>query len=202
MSRLWLEAPTISFIIATKGRPTLRALISTLRAEIGQQDEVLVIGDGPVPLARDLCGFADERFKYHEYGPTGCFGNHQRDYGMYHASKQFLMFADDDDDYMPGVLCGAVREALATGLDRPHAFRRRDGGSEREGPPVPDIKSAWTVGGAMFVPPNIPGKLGTWNATRGEQDAYFILDTMAHYRDIGMLGHNIALYKVRPRGSS
>jgi hypothetical protein len=200
MSRLWLEAPTISFIIATKGRPTLRALITTLRHEIGQQDEVLVIGDGPVPLARELCGFADARFKYHEYGPTGCFGNHQRDYGMYHATKQFLMFADDDDDYEPGVLCGSVREALAQALDRPHVFRRIEGPRGAEGPEI-HPQATWSVGGALFVPPNIPGKLGSWNSQLGEQDAYFVLGTLAHYKGTGVVPHEIPMYRVRPLGT-
>jgi hypothetical protein len=176
-------------------------LIATLKRDIGQNDEVLVIGDGPVRLASELCGFADGRFQYHEYGPTGHWGNAQRDYGMYHAKKQFLMFADDDDDYAEGVLCGSVREALATALDRPHVFRRKEGPAEVIGPEI-SAKSAWSVGGALFVPPNIPGKLGSWNSQLGEQDAYFILGTLAHYKETGVVPHDLPIYKIRPRGSS
>lgn len=135
--------------------------------------------------------FGDWRFSYFEYGPTKNHGNSQRDFGMYRATRDFLMFADDDDLYVPGAL-SLARRLLRTAPDRPHCFRRVSG---------PPVSEPWTVGGALFVPPNIPGKLGTWSLGTFCTDAYFILGTMKHYESLGILGHDIELYHVRPAGS-
>jgi glycosyltransferase involved in cell wall biosynthesis len=96
-----------SIIIPTCGRRTLaRTLQSIQLAGLLLGDEVIVVGDGPQPIASEICKhfqpFMD--VKYLEHGPTHCFGNAQRDFGMRTAIKDMLAFMDDDDEYVAGCL--------------------------------------------------------------------------------------------------
>ena len=199
--------PTISIIIPTKGRETLRDTISSLReAGLGINDEVIVVGDGETPLARSvMSGIQDARFHYFEYGPTGNYGNSQRDFAIFRASKDFLVFLDDDDAISKDGF-KELRRCLAQGPGQPHCFRWQAGPNSTLGPPVPDHwLGSWTVGGAMFVPPNKPGKLGVWcgpYGNAGGQDAFFILNTIQHYLNCGVMGHDCAFYHIRPKYGS
>lgn len=182
----------ISFIVPTIGRPTLRDLISTLRAEIGPEDEVLVVGDGSQPIARGIMSLPDWRFHYFEHsGHT--VGNAQRDFAIKRATGDFLMFADDDDNYIPGVIRSAVHPALADGPVRPHMFRCAGG---------PDGRTLGItfVMGPQFVPPNIPDKLAKWDQP-GEDahicDYHFIKNTLAFYPE-GPVYNDAEIYLVKP----
>src|SRR5207245_1561408 len=97
--RPWLR---LSLILPTISRPSLQPLLSHLQTEIGSRDEVLIVGDGPQPLARALAGGLDRRFRYFEHGPTGHKGNEQRQLAISKATGNFLVFIDDDDDFVPG----------------------------------------------------------------------------------------------------
>ena len=97
----------ISVIIPTCGRKTLARTLQSLQlAGFESGDEVIVVGDGPQPIAADICRTFKPYMdvKYFEHGPTYCFGNAQRDFGMRKAVKGLLAFMDDDDVYVQGSL--------------------------------------------------------------------------------------------------
>lgn len=178
---------TFSVIVPTIGRRTLGdALDSIDRAGLTPEDEVVVVADGPNPVAwyqwhaRRLPG------KYLELARrTNDFGGSPREHGMAHAQKRWLMFLDDDDGYLPGAL-ETVRGVLRIirGLQPdwqpcPLLFRMLHGAGV----------FVWKVRGAMecgnvssqnIVCPNARGKLGRWGKFYAG-DFEFIRDTVAAY---------------------
>jgi len=169
--------------------------MSSLRRDAGPNDEIIVIGDGKQLGASHLADDPDPRIRYFEV-PGGFCGCPQRDAAISMAKGDFLMFADDDDDYLPGAIPNIVRPALSRNTSRPHIFR------------IPFVRATVppqsdTIGGAMFVPPNNPLKLARWDrreldATRGAFcDWHFISDVLSHYSDPPIL-INRCIYLVRP----
>ena len=86
---------TISFIIATTGRPSLQRTLASIDKRPG--DEVLVIQHDP---------------------PSGNWGNAERQEGTDRATCDYLAFIDDDDVYVPN-----HREIMAQAiLDSPKRY--------------------------------------------------------------------------------
>jgi glycosyltransferase involved in cell wall biosynthesis len=184
---------TISFILPTIGRKTLGRVISQLRDEIGPNDEVIVVGDGDQPVARGTLCIMDARFHYFEHLEGVGWGNGQRDFGIIRASKDWLMFIDDDDMYWPGAINNVVRPALSKTPGRPHMFRVTGG-------PTGEKIGITEVMGPMFVPPNNPLKLVKWNRDDLQPhlaDFFFIRDTLQFYPE-GAILHPEEIYVVRP----
>jgi hypothetical protein len=188
--------PTISFIVPTKGRWALQRLISHLRDEIGGEDEVLVIGDGPQPVARGIMSFGDWRFSYSETPPTGHWGNAQRAFGIDRAARDFLFFADDDDGLLPGSLA-LIHQHLLAEPNAPHVYRLGHEGTQ-------PLRSGMVDARGCFVPPNVKAKLGSWTALgpRGHhcQGWEFIRGTMEHYPRA--IYHPEEVYVLRPGGGA
>jgi glycosyltransferase involved in cell wall biosynthesis len=188
-----MTRPSISFIVPTRGRQELRNLVSQLRSEIGEDDEVIVVGDGVQPLARGALSFGDWRFHYFETIPTGHWGNEQRQAGMKWASRDFLFFADDDDGLRQGAIENIIRPALAAEPDLPHIWRLGAEGTEPARQGMIDARGC-------FVPPNDPDKLGRWDAVgpRGQhcQGWVFIRDTLSYY--VRPIYHQEEVYVIRP----
>jgi glycosyltransferase involved in cell wall biosynthesis len=187
-----LTKPTISFILPTKGRQSLQNLISRLRDDIGPEDEVIVIGDGPQPVARGIMSFGDWRFSYFETEPTGHWGNAQRAFGISRASRDFLFFIDDDDSLLPDAL-SIIRPHLSAEPNAPHVYRLGHEGTQ-------PLRSGMVDARGCFVPPNIKSKLGSWTALglRGHrcQGWEFIRGTMEHYPRA--IYHSEEVYVLRP----
>lgn len=104
---------TITVIIPTLGRPTLvRALRSVVDTQLGPEDEVIVVGDGPQPYAEWAVGeLHDPRVRYVEGAYTRRWGAAQYDHGMALSKGQWCMFLPDDDYAPPGAL-DAVRAGV------------------------------------------------------------------------------------------
>lgn len=84
------KRPTISFIIPTIGRKTLKRTLASIEKWPG--DEVLVIQHNP---------------------PSGNWGNAERQEGTDRATGDYLAFIDDDDVYIPGhraIMDQAIKE--------------------------------------------------------------------------------------------
>jgi hypothetical protein len=167
-----------------------------LLADMGPRDEVMLVADGRQLAARGWDA-RDPRVKYFEF-PGPWFGNPQRDLGMAHATGDFIMFADDDDNLIQGAIEGVIRPALARAPRRPHVFRIP--GVESGNPPT-----IGHIGGVMFVPPNNKARLASWEVvqylhpeTKGkDSDGYFIQETLKFYPE-GPVFHNECIYLVRP----
>ena len=176
---------------------------------MGPHDQHIVIGDGPQPDAASWMPARDERFNYYEHGPTHDFGNSQRDFAIQMARGDFLMFIDDDDAIIPGVLASDIRPALARAPHDCHVFRMR-------GHPCRRSLMLGDLGGSMLICPNVPSKLGRWTLghiastqptpamAKLERDMYnyirdytFIRATLSCY-DFRPIFHDTEMYIVDP----
>lgn len=189
---------SLSFILPTCGRPTLPLLIESILPQLGPQDEICVVGDGKQLLARGLPN-DDPRISYSEF-PGGYKGNPQRDIASRRARGTHLCFVDDDDALIAGSV-ERIRRAVSPRdvCGRPHIFR------------IPLIRpgcppTAGSIGGVMFVPPNDPSRLPSWESMdqppftnhRGhDSDARFIGQCLLAYPE-GPVYHNICTYLVKP----
>lgn len=144
---------SLSIITPTVSRPTLaRALAS---ATLRPFDEWIVVGDGPQPEARQLVEELGHPYRYLETEPTCDWGNAQRQMGMEQAQGFYLLFLDDDDEYLPGAL-EIIRRQL-TGM--PFIFRAHRNGEiiwkERR-------VVAGNVGHCFSCVPNLRSRLPRW----------------------------------------
>lgn len=148
--------PAFSIITPTIGRPELaRALLSAAR-QLGPYDEHIVIGDGPQPEAQAMA-LEYRHTRYIQTPRTGGFGAVQRDAGIMQATGDYLIFLDDDDVLVDGVL-PVVREIVAETPGALFLFRCRFYGYGA----IPDGTVLWrdneirdgNVGSGMIVCPN------------------------------------------------
>lgn len=154
-------APTLSVVIPTVGRRSLRHTLESLRAQRIDPAafEVLVVGDGPQPHAREIFDrVALSHWRYLEHGPTRSSGNAQRMAGIDAAVGGYLLFIDDDDVYMPRAF-ERVLEATMLHPGRVLMFR-----TDRFGLlswKRPELRLG-NVGSLNFVVPRLPGRLGSF----------------------------------------
>ncbi len=160
--------PTVTVIVPTVGRPTLRDTIASIPPAWG----VLVVADGPEAhrKARSIL-WGTGRCVVRTQAQTEDIGHSQRNAGMRACTSSWLQYVDDDDVYVPGVQ--QIVEPHLHG-DVPVIFQMRLSASTvlwrtRE------LKEG-NVGTPMFAVPNIPGKLGAWPSKRSG-DFDFIRDT-------------------------
>jgi glycosyltransferase involved in cell wall biosynthesis len=147
---------SLSIIIPTVGRISLKDTLNSVVPQLVQGDEVLVVADGPVMMARAMA--KELGASYLETPPTHSWGHAQRNYGMAAAKGKYLAFMDDDDVYLPGAL-DAMRRAIAEHEGRLFIFRM-----------MYRLSLLWAepriapgnVSTQMYVFPNIPSKLGVW----------------------------------------
>jgi glycosyltransferase involved in cell wall biosynthesis len=137
-----MAEPTLSIIVATQGRKTLKRTLRSIARQLQQGDEVLVLCDD-----------------------SGDAGDTPRMKAMPRARGTYLTFIDDDDVYAPGAL-DAMRRFAREHPGRIGIFKMRHpvGTTHwREGEPV--LRYA-NVSTQTFLVPNVPGRLGRWQAGR------------------------------------
>lgn len=171
---VFVKWPTISFIVPTIGRDSLLTLMQQILPQLWEGDEILVVGDGPQPLARAMVEGLSPFITYLEHGPSRCFGHAQRNFAMLVASGTHLMFLDDDDGLLPGALT-AVREVVARAFEKIVLFRTRHRGDHLW---VDKAVRHMNVTTQMYVIPNIPERYGTWG-DRYEGDFDFLVSAVA-----------------------
>lgn len=171
---------TFSIIIPTKGRVTLRrTLDSIVWAGIGPHDEVIVVGDGPQPVAKHIVeNFKSINIRYVDGELTHGYGGRQRNLGMFLAGKTHLAFIDDDDVYVPGALY-YMREAAEEHLGKFILFREEEHRVHVKWGIVwqQKVLKYANVGTQMIVCPNTKHQLGTWGDKQGS-DWTFIRGTV------------------------
>ena len=99
-----MSLPTIGVYIPTAGRDSLRRTLHSISQQrLIPGDEVLVIGDGPVPSAEALCKEFGEPFRYLEGPHTSDWGHSQANMALHngHMSADLLVAQDDDDIFLP-----------------------------------------------------------------------------------------------------
>ena len=155
---------SFTIITPTKGRATLARTLRS--AALGPYDEWLVIADGPQPQAREIVeAMGDPRIRYIEGPKTGDYGNARRGMGIRLATQDYLLFMDDDDEYVPGAL-KIIRSQLN---GKPFMFRM-----EHNGGIIWRVPTAFpgNTGAAMFCVPNYPRLLGYWGRGYTADDGF------------------------------
>lgn len=175
----------ISFIVATLGRPSLRATLRSIETLPG--DEILVVGHAEPHYLQRPC------IRFLPCPPGGDWGHAERNYATPLARGQYVAHIDDDDTYVPGTR-HLLEHAIRQTPGRPVLFRMR----------YPNGITLWSdpvlrcgnVGTPMMLIPNRPTMLGNWGSFVGG-DCHF-LETMKWTPDdivwrpevIALLGHN------------
>lgn len=153
---------TFSIIIPTFGRFTLNHTLLTLKNQVSEHDEVIVVGDGDQPVAHSyfeasgLPGFyCHTTYQYGEYGDFA------RNFAMDRATRRWLMFLDDDDGLMPDAL-PYLRESLKTSAwPALHLFRMASPTNRTVIWRQPKIYYS-NVSSQNIVVSNEPSVLGRW----------------------------------------
>jgi glycosyltransferase involved in cell wall biosynthesis len=172
MTRLSIITPTI-------GRASLRTMLSGLLPQLESTDEVFVIGDGDQPKAREIVKeLASPLIQYWEIPLIRNFGNPQRNEAIKVAKGDYLCFVDDDDRVHPNY-ASVIKDLAGKNPGRPLMVRMKAfcGILWRDKNP-----SFGNMSGQMFVPPNVPDRLGKWSG-KYEADFDFIWSTLNKYPD-------------------
>lgn len=176
-------AARLSILVPTHDGDGLRRLLPSVAPQLGDGDEVLIIGDthdAPLAwLASEIEALGPPyRFLPFDAGHH-CWGHCQLNYGITQATGDYLVFNDDDDVFTPEALHMIRARIAELPAPRPLMFKFR---AARLGRTLPEryevIESA--IGGHCFVPPNIPGRLGQWGERYGG-DFDWIVSTLAHW---------------------
>jgi glycosyltransferase involved in cell wall biosynthesis len=171
---LRVEAPLISIVIPTIGRPTLKTTLRSIRRQNRGDIEIIVVSDGPLPSAQRIARLTGATFIE---GPrTQRWGNAQRMIGIEAATGRYLMFIDDDDRHRRRAF-KQIRAAISETPDRIVVFRMtRDGKvlwRER-------VVKHTNQGTPQLLVPNVPARLGSWlTFDRYESDFDFLTECVA-----------------------
>ena len=164
----------LSIIMPTIGRFSLWRALNSLVPQLEAGDEVLLVGDGPQPIAKRASEVYGTSVRYVEHEPTHCFGNAQRQAGLAMASGDYVLFLDDDDILIPSAFA-VVRDAIRETADCPMLFQHID----RNGLVlwIDPVVRMGNVSTAQIVFPNRPEYLGAWKDVY-EGDYWFIRSTL------------------------
>lgn len=168
-----MKDDSISVIIPTIGRPSLAATLDSMIHQIDEDDQVVVVGDGPQSVAKDIASAYGSKVRYLETPErANDFGATPRNLGIDVADRPYLAFMDDDDVYLPGAF-GSIKDGLRQCPGRPHLYRMI--WVERVIWSVPAILLE-NVGTHMVILPNVKSKLARWK-THYAADFDFINET-------------------------
>jgi glycosyltransferase involved in cell wall biosynthesis len=171
---------SLTIILPTIGRPSLKATLDSIAMQIGRYDQVFVVADGHYPAAKKLVDSYGIQYGYFEIpgGPHGDWGARARNFALPLSKKGYISFMDDDDCYLPGAFA-AIRRAIQELPGKLFLFRMFHGTTilwRREELTLGNVSSQ------MVVVPNRQDKLGRFTE-RYEGDFDFIESTAGLYAD-------------------
>lgn len=170
---------SISVVTPTIGNPSIFRLIKELVPQLKDQDEWVLVGDGPQPdVKKAVKPYLRRNVMYHETAPDHFWGYPQRKYGLRVARGTHLWAIDDDDRVAPWAL-KTIRQAIAKNPRRPLVFRTIYYGIPiwRDGEPRLYVGN---VSSQCFVVPNVRGRVGEYGE-RYEGDFDYITSTASLY---------------------
>jgi hypothetical protein len=97
---------SLSVLVTTTGRPTLINTLRSLR-QLRERDEVLVVSDGEFPNLHEVIASVQLKASvrtFEHLPPARDWANTLRNVYAREATKDFVLFMDDDDCYAPGAL--------------------------------------------------------------------------------------------------
>lgn len=154
---------TVTYLVATTGRPGLDATLQSIACQAQPGDQLLVVGATPEIQAKAV-----------QYGgefwfcpPGQDWGHTERNAAMQAGiiRGDYLVHLDDDDVAVMGARV-AMAAAMAQHVGKPLIFRMQyaEHGLELWSAKVPVMGN---VGTPMMVMPNVPDKLGTFGTFYG-----------------------------------
>lgn len=175
-----MKETSISIIIPTLGRSTLKRTLDSIVSQLSKSDEVIVVSDGPSEAAKKICQAFPDKIRYFEEGPTRKWGHAQRNLGMKNAGGTHLAFMDDDDVYFPNALA-SMRKGALENPDRPIIFKSWICEVLFWKQKKIDVSNVSTQ---MFFIPNVPERLALWRPDTSREsgrggDSVFMRDTVA-----------------------
>lgn len=115
----------LSLICPAMGRSTTGAMIESVSHQLREGDELLIIGDGPLPELRELVKVHSELFPRVVYlellDHVGDFGCTPCDFGIAHAQGDYVFFIGDDDLVAPDAI-EIIHKYVDEQPDVPHLF--------------------------------------------------------------------------------
>jgi hypothetical protein len=184
-----------SIIVPTCGRPSLERTLQSISDQVlVEGDELLLVTDGPQPLAAALIAASGLPGRCVETPVSRDLGASQRNQGMKLATGDYLLFMDDDDIFSPGAFA-TIRAALRTSPGLPHLFRMRyaaDGRVLWDGRTV----AFGNIGTPMIVFPNLPG-LRPWDRWDGH-DYRFVADNLPLWPSGSLVWRKEVIAIIRP----
>lgn len=173
---------TISVIVPTRGRPSLRDTARSIIAQgLFDGDQIIIAIDGPPRMPMDGAPFDDPHLEFVRLQPEqGDWGNPARNHVLDSrvATGDLIVWQDDDDVFVPGAF-DVIRQCAEANPDVPLIFRFV----------TPDGRVLWRdkgrierghIGGHNLVTPNIPDKLGRWGVGYAG-DFAFIASTLENF---------------------
>ncbi len=95
----------IEFVIPTYNRPNqLMGIISSIFSQRSDKWKIHVVADGPYDGYQKVKDYftGDDRIRFSELdGPFKDWGHTPRNYGLEHATEDFVVMSGDDNYYMP-----------------------------------------------------------------------------------------------------
>jgi hypothetical protein len=162
---------TLTIILATAGRPTIKHTLASIAAQLEPGDELFVLRDD-----------------------SGDAGDTPRNETMHRATGTHLLFIDDDDVYVPDAFA-RVRRFADENPGRIGLFKMKHvvGTTHWRDREV----YYGNVSTQTFCVPNIPGKLGRWHRTeRPNRDEPYIGDYVFLKETIELQGEPIFVDEV------
>jgi hypothetical protein len=185
----------LSIIVPTCGRPTLEnTLRSISEQKLEEGDEVLVVTDGPRPLAASLFRAFALRGCCVETKASGDYGGRQRNRGMDLARGDYLLFMDDDDIYEADALA-TIRAALHEAPNRPHLFRMRYAWTGRVLWAERTVRLG-NISTQMIAFPN-RRRLRRWDSQHGH-DFRFVENNLPHWPPHSLVWREEIIAVIRP----
>lgn len=164
----------ITVVMPTIGRKSLRRSLNSVVYQMGREDEVIVVGDGPCSLPAGMIASYGPRVRYIELSEKATdWGGTPRNLGMHLARKEYISFMDDDDIYIPGAF-KAMHHAIENNRGRAFLFKMKH--MDKVIWEDPDIRMC-NVSTQMLVMPNTD-RNPIW-AGHYEADLKFIMDVSA-----------------------
>lgn len=168
---------SLTILVTTSGRQSLRQTLASIRPQVADGDEILLLCDGPVSgLVRSAWSESQLPGRLIEVpgGPHNDWGHTPRNFALPLANCSYVVHMDDDDSFAAGAFA-AIRRAILTNPGSFFIFRMQfaDGQCLWKTPSlIPD-----NVGTPMFVHPR-ELRWAKWLPIRGG-DFAFIRDTIA-----------------------
>lgn len=173
-----MNTPTLSIVIPTAGRPTLRRTLDSMAPQMLPGDECVVVGDvldGPLRVTEEIV--KDYPWcRYLEYaGATHTFGHDQLNQGLACVTGDLVLCQDDDDCYTDSAFACVREHALAyPGRPLMTRFVSYWGMVYWH---TPGLVAQGHIGGHCLVVPNRPQMVGRYT-TRYEGDFDYVKSTL------------------------